>query len=70
MLIMFFDIRAIVHREFAPQGQTVKTVLLQSFALVEGEHSVEVTGSVAHEELDSPRRQYTLSPSTPLLWVF
>jgi hypothetical protein len=25
MLIVFFDIRGIVHREFVPQGQTVNT---------------------------------------------
>jgi hypothetical protein len=65
MLIVFFDIRGIAHREFVPQGQAVNTVLLQSSAAFEGEHSVKAIGSVAVKELDSPRRQCTLSLSTP-----
>jgi hypothetical protein len=65
-LIVFFDIHSIVHREFVPQGQTVNTkVLLRSSAAFEGEHSARATGSVAREELDSPKRRYILSLSTP-----
>jgi hypothetical protein len=31
----------------------------------EGEHSAKAIGFVARKELDSPRRQCTVSPSTP-----
>jgi hypothetical protein len=47
-MLVFFDIRNIVHRKFVPQGQPVNTkVLLRSSAVFEGEHSVKATGSVA-----------------------
>jgi histone-lysine N-methyltransferase SETMAR len=48
MLIMFFNIRGIVHREFVPQGQTVNTKFYcESSAAFEGEHSAKATGFVA-----------------------
>jgi hypothetical protein len=43
--------------------------LLWSSAAFEGEHSVKAIGSVARGELDSPRRQCTLSLNTPFSWV-
>jgi hypothetical protein len=49
MLIVFFDNRGVVHREFVPQGQTVNKVLLRNSAAFEGEHSAKATGSVARE---------------------
>jgi hypothetical protein len=65
MLIVFFDIRGIVHREFVPHDQTVNTVLLRSSAACDEENSAKAIGFVALQELDSPRRQCTLSTSTP-----
>jgi CRISPR/Cas system-associated endonuclease Cas1 len=68
MLIMFFNIRGIVYREFYPPGPDRQhKVLLQSSAAFEEEHSVKATRSLAHEEVVSPRRQCTLSPNTPHL---
>jgi hypothetical protein len=38
MLIVFFDVRGIVHQEFVPPGQTVKLgILLGSFETTERE---------------------------------
>jgi hypothetical protein len=36
MLIVFFDIRGIVHREFVPEGQTVTKSFTEKFCGVRG----------------------------------
>jgi hypothetical protein len=48
-----------------PGPDRQQKVVLRSSAAFEGEHSAKAIGSVAREELDSPRRQRTVSPSTP-----
>jgi hypothetical protein len=55
MLVVFFDIRGVVHREFVPSGPDRQhKVLLQSSAAFEREHSAKAIGPVAREELDFP----------------
>jgi hypothetical protein len=52
-----------------PRARHQHTVLLQSSAAFEGEHSAKATGFVARKELDSLWQQCTLSLSTPRSWV-
>jgi hypothetical protein len=64
-LIVILDFRGIVHREFVPQGQTVNTKFYCEFLRRLRENIRRKRPDLWREELDSSRRQCTLSPSTP-----
>ncbi|PNF20516.1 hypothetical protein B7P43_G06298 [Cryptotermes secundus] len=54
MLICFFDIDGIVHKEFVPPGQAVNKEVYHNVLVFEGEHEEKTSREVAHERLGTP----------------
>lgn len=65
MLLVFFDIRVVLHRESVPQGYTVDAeTTVTSLRLLKGEHSVWTTSNV------TPHPSYLLDLDPCDLFLF